>query len=396
MQTARIDEATGEISRSNGAMPHEQTAIQMGDFCVSRTGLTVTGTPTYEAWTAIGETLRFLEGAIQWALGDWLNYGEHCWGEKYAQAVEETDYSINTLQNYAWVAGSVDSSRRREELGFSHHTEVASLRHSDGTPDEELQQFYIELAIEQELTVSRLRQRIKDDQQVKRLEAQLRDIPEELPYIVLGDSTAIEWAQDADLVIADPPYGLTVGDDSGVRDGKGDWDDKSYDELHRFNTLWLDKAIHALKPTGSLMVFGSLHNIFSVGHLLREYGLYIVRDIIWYKPFIQKQLNKQQLAPAHEIILWARKGDTHTSNIDRITRDVWEIHPAAPFHHPAEKPEELISRLIAMATNEHDLVIDPFLGSGVSAAVCRKLSRRFWGVEQDEYWHGIATKRARG
>lgn len=214
--------------------------------------------------------------------------------------------------------------------------------------------------------------------------------------LIRGDCLKVDWPVDAQLVIADPPYGLTKGNNAGVRDGKGDWDELDYCDLHAFNVAWIGKALESLADGGSLLVFGTLHNIFSVGHILRERGVYIVRDIVWNKPFVQRAVNVNQLVPSHEIILWARKGTSHTCNLSEITRDVWDVQPAAPFHHPTEKPEKLITRLIEMTTNVGDLVIDPFMGSGVSAFVSRQLKREFFGVEKDAYWWEIATQRSRG
>lgn len=227
--------------------------------------------------------------------------------------------------------------------------------------------------------------------------AEIAALPDEYtPEIIHSDCLDVTWPTGAALVIADPPYGLTVGDTSGVREGKGDWDDLSYDELHTFNEAWIGRAIDALAEDGAILIFGTVHNIFSVGHVLKARGLYIVRDIVWNKPFVQRAVNDQSLVPSHELIIWARKGQRHTTNLTEITRDVWDIQPAAPFGHPTEKPAELIKRLISMTTNADDLVIDPFMGSGVTGAACRELKRRCFGVERDAHWHSIATQRAAG
>jgi len=227
--------------------------------------------------------------------------------------------------------------------------------------------------------------------------ADMAALPDDyIPEITHADCLDIDWPAGAALVIADPPYGLTVGDSSGVRDGKGDWDEMPYDELHAFNEAWIDKALDALADDGALLIFGTVHNIFSVGHILKSRNVYIVRDIVWNKPFVQRAVNDQALVPSHELIIWARKGKRHTSNLTEVTRDVWDIQPAAPFDHPTEKPIELITRLIRMTTNADDLVIDPFMGSGVTGAVCRTMKRRCFGIEREERWYAIATQRTTG
>lgn len=67
--------------------------------------------------------------SIQWALGDWLRYGEGRgdFGEYYAQAADFTQYSEGTLQNFVWVCGRYEISRRNEKLSFSHHSIIAAL-----------------------------------------------------------------------------------------------------------------------------------------------------------------------------------------------------------------------------------------------------------------------------
>lgn len=90
-----------------------------------------------------------------------------------------------------------------------------------------------------------------------------------------------------------------------------------------------------------------------------------------------------------------RQGHRHTCNLAEITRDVWDIQPKSEYGHPTEKPEALIRRIILMASDPGDLVVDPFLGSGTTIAVAKQFKRRYWGVEQDERWWKITTERAR-
>lgn len=81
----------------------------------------------FDRYEAVGRWLGTLRDATAWWLGDWLIFGEGVYGEKYAQAVEATGRSKQTLKNYLWVASNVPASRRRDDLSWSHHAEVASL-----------------------------------------------------------------------------------------------------------------------------------------------------------------------------------------------------------------------------------------------------------------------------
>ena len=82
---------------------------------------------TFEDWTAIGQRLQQISRAIHFWIGDWIKFGERKWGERYAQAMEETPFAQQTLMNDVWVCSKFHSSRRREDLTFNHHAVVAAL-----------------------------------------------------------------------------------------------------------------------------------------------------------------------------------------------------------------------------------------------------------------------------
>lgn len=91
------------------------------------TGLIISDATSFEEWAAMGEWLQSAERSIMWWIGDWMRFGEHKWGEKYAQAIAATGHSYQTLANAKWVAEKVHFSRRRENLSWSAHKEVAVL-----------------------------------------------------------------------------------------------------------------------------------------------------------------------------------------------------------------------------------------------------------------------------
>jgi len=82
---------------------------------------------SFEDWTAIGQRLQRISRSIHFWIGDWIKFGERKWGERYAQAMEETPFAQQTLMNDVWVCSKFHSSRRREELTFNHHAVVAAL-----------------------------------------------------------------------------------------------------------------------------------------------------------------------------------------------------------------------------------------------------------------------------
>lgn len=82
-----------------------------------------------EQWAAAGRRIATVGGAWRWWLGDWINFASKRWGDKYDEAVEITGLSYQSLADAARVSRVFDISRRRENLSWSHHEEVASLDH---------------------------------------------------------------------------------------------------------------------------------------------------------------------------------------------------------------------------------------------------------------------------
>lgn len=98
------------------------------------TGIVLPDGLTFQQWSDIGELLEQARRreelklfAIQCALGDWVNYGEHAYGEKYAQAIMESGRAYQTLANLAWITSKIEPERRRPHLSIAHHSAVAAL-----------------------------------------------------------------------------------------------------------------------------------------------------------------------------------------------------------------------------------------------------------------------------
>ena len=102
----------------------------VGGFRLTRTGLAVEGmlTPTFEEFDQLGQYLRRVHTGYQWWWGDWLNYGEGAYGERFSQALEATDWEESTLRQYAWVAKNVPPENRIDGIAFGHYVNgLASL-----------------------------------------------------------------------------------------------------------------------------------------------------------------------------------------------------------------------------------------------------------------------------
>lgn len=118
------------VKKKTGLTVIEGNNLQLGLFHLTATGLEITGRPTFEEWQLCGDALARMEGSVQFWLGDWVNYGEKGYGEKYAQAISPTQ--ADTWKHYAWVSNSVEKCTRVHDLSWAHHREIAKF---SKTPD---------------------------------------------------------------------------------------------------------------------------------------------------------------------------------------------------------------------------------------------------------------------
>jgi len=98
-------------------------------FKASVNGLIIEGQPSFAQWEKAGTTLRVIERGIQFAIGDFLNYGEDRYGEDASQVIDaESGWSLKTIAVYRWLAARIAPERRRmDRLGIRHHLMVAAL-----------------------------------------------------------------------------------------------------------------------------------------------------------------------------------------------------------------------------------------------------------------------------
>ena len=123
-------------------------------------GLRLPASLSFERWQALGRRIGSIANASSWWLADWAFYGEGSYGEKYKQAIAVTGLDYQTLRNYAWVAGRFDLSRRRDNLSFAHHAEVAAL-------PEQAQDEWLDLAERSRWSRNELRVRMRSEKRVR-------------------------------------------------------------------------------------------------------------------------------------------------------------------------------------------------------------------------------------
>lgn len=231
-----------------------------------------------------------------------------------------------------------------------------------------------------------------------------------------------------DACITDPPYSL-----SGY-DGKKDigwlksnkywtekknfnitnekWDKFSGNDYELFTKNWLQEIVRIVKPNGNILIFGSYHNIFTIGDLLDEMNLRIINSIVWYKRNAFPNITQRMLCESTEYIIWAANNDKKKAkkwtfnyellkkmNNGKQMRNVWDIPSSFSKKekqfgkHPTQKPEIIIDRLIKGFTNNHDKIIDPFMGAGTTPAMCLSNNRNCTGIEIEDKYYEIAVNR---
>ena len=224
-----------------------------------------------------------------------------------------------------------------------------------------------------------------------------------------------------DLLIVDPPYNLS-------KNYEGNKFSATNDEVYRKYTIkWVEKLKPLLKENGSIYVCCDWKTSLIIGDVLKNY-FKIQNRITW-------QREKGRGASANwknsmEDIWFCTKSDKYTFNLEavKIRKKVmapykvngkpkdWEETANGNYRntcpsnfwddisipywsmpentaHPTQKPEKLIAKLVLASSNEGDVIFDPFLGSGTTSVVCKKLNRKYCGIEQNERYCVWCEKR---
>ena len=222
-----------------------------------------------------------------------------------------------------------------------------------------------------------------------------------------------------DLVFADPPYNMQIGeklkrpDNSKVNGVNDKWDQFSnFKHYDNFSKAWLKECKRVLKDNGSIWIIGTYHNIFRIGYHIQNLNYWILNDVIWRKNNPMPNFKGTRFTNAHETLIWASKNkkSKYTFNYQSLKclnddlqmRSDWmlpicngkeRLKKDGKKVHSTQKPEALIHRIILATTNKGDLIFDPFLGTGTTAVVAKKLGRQYFGIEKDKKYFLAAYQR---
>lgn len=266
----------------------------------------------------------------------------------------------------------------------------------------------------------------------KKTEQEIVAIPSD--YISLGDCIkGMKSLPDnsIDIIIADPPYNLSKSgewkwDNSVKLSGMGgnwnitkeSWDNMSLGDYFNFSMAWLSEAKRVLKPTGSMWIFGTYHNIGIINIACQILGIEIINEVIWYKKNAFPNLSGRRLTASHETILWAHSGGkkrnyffdyNYSKNGDfpgdelkaegKQMRTVWDLsNNKKPEElkygkHPTQKPIKVLTRMIKLSSRPGDIMLTPFAGAGSECVAAKITGRHYIGFETEEEYCKIAKER---
>jgi len=243
------------------------------------------------------------------------------------------------------------------------------------------------------------------------------DFNKNMNSIVQGDSINLLPLipnESVDLIVVDPPYGINYKE----------WD--KFDNFFKFCNCWIKECFRILKPKGSFYSFMGWSNVAEFKLLLDKYG-FIRNWIVWERSKGRGSLTNFK-SVKEELLYYSKSKDDFVFNEQKMLKkhvvpyvkdgkprgwytdeygvrcrwtgigNVW--HYIVPFFkmkewigHPAQKPEMMMERILLSSSNEKDIILDPFSGSGTVAVVCQKLGRRFLGIEKDETYFKQSVER---
>jgi site-specific DNA-methyltransferase (adenine-specific)/modification methylase len=230
-------------------------------------------------------------------------------------------------------------------------------------------------------------------------------------YLILGDALKVlsKMKTRVDAVIVDPPYN-TANKNTKVLKGRkarssdfGKWDYFTNDEYLSFTEEWIKLTKPILKENGNLLIFSKLEYISDIKRIYEKLGFKHHGTMIWHKTNPAPQIRKNGFLSSCEAILWATNGFdnkkiSYTFNFSKQN----EMHnfiqtPICMGHertaHPTQKPKKVLSHLVKIFTNEKDLILDCFAGSGTLAEVADELKRDSINIENDPNYFKIMKER---
>lgn len=206
-------------------------------------------------------------------------------------------------------------------------------------------------------------------------------------------------------IITDPPYNISQDNNfatmkSANRQGVdfGNWD-KNYDV-----TEWLNYAYPLLDKDGSMVIFCSYRYITTIIDKIESLGGVVKDVMVWQKTNPMPRNRDRRYVQDMEFMIWAVKSKNSKWTFNRPTDKPYQrgffqtptLLGKERTKHPTQKPLALMREIIEIHTNENDLILDPFMGSGSTGVASIDLDRNFIGIEKEQEYYTIALDRLNG
>lgn len=189
-----------------------------------------------------------------------------------------------------------------------------------------------------------------------------------------------------DLVLTDPPYGISFRSNHRTNKYNPIKNDDNLDWLDN----WCKEVKRVCKDAAQFYVFCSWHHVDKFKSILDKY-LGVKNILIWVKNNAGMGDLRADYAPKYEFILYCNPSNIPLNG--KRDSNVLTYNRTGNVYHPTEKPINLYSYLINKSSNENDLILDCFSGSGTTAIACHNLKRRFICIEKDfEYWQASCER----
>ena len=237
------------------------------------------------------------------------------------------------------------------------------------------------------------------------------------------------YNETINLVFADPPYNLS-GKLLNLANNKTggayykmneDWDTFNYEDYIEFTKAWLNACYKILLPNGSLYISCTQHNIGEILVEGKKAGYKLNNILTWYKTNAMPNITKRTFTHSTEFVCWFVKGKNWIFNYSEVKkfnpnktkdgnnkqmRDFFDFIEIPIVQgkerikgkdgraiHPTQKPEKLLELIIKASSNENDIVLDPFFGTGTTGKIAEQLNRKWIGIEKNEQYILIAKER---
>ena len=227
-----------------------------------------------------------------------------------------------------------------------------------------------------------------------------------MSYKIYNDD-AFKWIEKAlkdkikiNHIITDPPYNISQKNNfSTMKHPRlgvnfGEWD-KDFELLG-----WIDKFSKILDKNGSFIVFCSYKFISDICRACENSSLEVKDILIWQKKNPMPRNVNRRYVQDMEFAIWAvKKGAKWVFNKNDnkpYLRSLFSyplVSGKEKTTHPTQKSLALMREIIQIHTNENEVILDPFMGSGTIGVACKELKREFIGIEKEEEFFQIAKKR---